>query len=240
MNYQAVEETIKADYRAVTEQYRRDDEVEVTTGNYLRIRENLVDICNSFPHPIRALEVGCGTGRYFHCLTNVTELTGIDITQEMLAAAAQPVRRSEITVERIRLVRANAYLTDFPPGSFHFIYSLGMFGNGCPVTTELCDKFHRWLAPVGKIYFNTVDTAGLPFWQRVRREARSLAYRLAGSRGRRILDERQDRHPFFGLTRRELERIVGQSSFNDFCVTSHVCRSPLWSGRHLECIALKC
>ena len=29
MNYQAVEETIRADYREVSERYRRDDEIEV-------------------------------------------------------------------------------------------------------------------------------------------------------------------------------------------------------------------
>jgi ubiquinone/menaquinone biosynthesis C-methylase UbiE len=71
MNYEAVEETIKAGYREVSSQYRHDDEIEVTTANHHRICSTLQRICVSFPHPIKALDVGCGTGRYFHCLTNV-------------------------------------------------------------------------------------------------------------------------------------------------------------------------
>src|SRR5579862_4239439 len=63
MNYEVVEETIKAGYRAVSSQYRRDDEIEVTTANHHRICNTLQRICGSFPHPIRVLDVGCGTGR---------------------------------------------------------------------------------------------------------------------------------------------------------------------------------
>ena len=35
MNYEAVEETIKAGYREVSSQYRTDDEIEVTTANHI-------------------------------------------------------------------------------------------------------------------------------------------------------------------------------------------------------------
>src|SRR5262249_45151120 len=138
MNYQAVEETIKAGYREVSSQYRRDDEIEVTTDNHHRIAGTLKRICGSFSEPIKVLEVGCGTGRYFHCLTNVEELVGVDITEEMLRAADHPVRHEQISIKKVRLVRGNIYLSSFAPESFNFIYSLGMFGNGCPVTVELC------------------------------------------------------------------------------------------------------
>src|SRR5882757_10066097 len=100
MNYQAVEETIKAGYREVSSQYRRDDEIEVTTANHQRICATLKRICVSFPYPISALEVGCGTGRYFHCLTNVDELTGLDISEEMLRAAENPVRQEQISIKK--------------------------------------------------------------------------------------------------------------------------------------------
>src|ERR1044071_50686 len=97
MNYQVVEETIRAGYREVSSQYRRDDEIEVTTPNHHRICATLKRICVSFPNPIRALEVGCGTGRYFHCLTHVEELTGLDISEDMLRSAENPVRQEQIT-----------------------------------------------------------------------------------------------------------------------------------------------
>jgi SAM-dependent methyltransferase len=223
----------------VTPQYRRDDEIEVTTENHRRIRATLASLCNSFPHPIRALDVGCGTGRYFYCLKNTRELTGIDITDEMLRAAENPVHSEQISVGEIHLKRINAYLADFPAESFHLIYSLGMFGNGCPVTAELCDKFHDWLVPGGKLYFNTVDVAGLPFWIRAKRHARRMILPLLFRPWREALNAREARHPFFGASKRELENILRKTRFAQFRVKSHICKSPLWTGRHLECIAVK-
>jgi SAM-dependent methyltransferase len=234
-----VEQTIKAGYREVSSQYRRDDEVEVTTANHHRICATLQRICSSFPLPINALDVGCGTGRYFHCLTNVEELTGVDITDDMLRAAENPVRQDLISVKRVRLIRGNIYLSSFPPGSFHFIYSLGMFGNGCPVTVELCNNFYEWLAPGGRLYFNTVDFAGLPFWYRARRQARDLVYPILSRRLQQVLDERESRQPWFSMNRDELEEVMRRTKFQNFHVASHVCQSPLWTGRHLECIASK-
>jgi Methylase involved in ubiquinone/menaquinone biosynthesis len=239
MNYQAVEETIRAEYRDVTARYRRDDETEVNTENHRRISATLRKLCDSFPHPVTALDVGCGTGRYFHCLTNVKELVGIDITDEMLRAAENPVRKERIAIERIRLVCANFYLINFPPQSFDFIYSLGMFGNGCPVTVEACNKFHNWLRPGGKLYFNTVDLAGTPFSYRTRQHIKHFIYPVLPRRTRQLLDERQERHPFYGMSRRQLEEVLKKSRFQNFEVKSHVCQSPLWNGRHLECIASK-
>jgi SAM-dependent methyltransferase len=239
MNYQAVEETIRAGYREVSEQYRRDDEIEVTTENHRRISASLQRLCSSFPHPISVLEAGCGTGRYFHALTNVEELVGMDISEEMLRAANAPVRHEDISIKKIRLIRGNVYLTSFPAESFDFIYSLGMFGNGCPVTVDLCNKFHDWLKPGGKLFFNAVDMAGLPPWYRAWRHTRELVYPLLTRRLKKVLDERQARHPWFVLTRRALRDILKQTRFSDFELTSHVCQSPLWTGRHLECIASK-
>src|SRR5438067_12111093 len=109
-NYQQMEEQITAGYRDITVQYRRDDEVEVLSENHKRLTHSLQQICRSFQYPITVLEAGCGTGRYFHCLANVQSLTGIDISEEMLAAAADPVLKDEITIGEIRLLRRNIHL----------------------------------------------------------------------------------------------------------------------------------
>jgi SAM-dependent methyltransferase len=241
MNYAAIEEVIKADYREVTSQYRSDDEIEVTTENHRRLRATLRNICESFPQPIMALEAGCGTGRYFHCLTNVEKLMGVDICDEMLRAAENPVRRQRITAKHISLRRGNVHLMRFPPESFHFIYSLGMFGNGCPLTVEVCNRFYEWLIPGGKLFFNVIDYNGLPFGYRLWRKARKGLYRVLGPCGQQLLDEREARHPFFNASKSELEEMLRTTHFRQFTVTSRVCKSPLSVNvsRHLECLATK-
>jgi len=239
MNYQKIEEQIKAGYRDITVQYRRDDEVEVLSANHRRLASSLQQICRSFDHPITALDVGCGTGRYFHCLENVRCLTGMDISEEMLAAAASPVLQEKITASEVRLVRRNIHLASFPAESFDFIYSLGMFGHGCPVTVVVCNKFHEWLRPGGTLFFNIVDFAGLPLWYRARRKARIMIYPVLPKRLQAVLDKREQRAPFFSLTQEQLEKIMLSTRLADFRVTSNVCQSPLWSGRHLECTAGK-
>ena len=72
-------------------QYRRDDEIEARTENHQRLGGNLRRICRSFPDPVRVLEIGCGTGRYFHWLENVDLLVGVDLSAEMLREAERPL-----------------------------------------------------------------------------------------------------------------------------------------------------
>lgn len=239
IDYSQLEQTIKADYRQVTRQYRLDDEIEVTTENHVRLGNRIRTICDSFPHPINVLELGCGTGRYFHCVRNAERLVGLDLSEEMLAAARHPVCEDQIVTPQIELKQGNAYRADFHPGAFHFIFSLGMFGHGCPVTTQLCEKMHRWLAPGGKLLFNIVDFAGLPFCYRLRRQVKAAIYPLLPRKIKSRLDARESRSPFFWMTARKLKHLMQTTRFARFEIDSHACKSPLGNGRHLECLAQK-
>jgi SAM-dependent methyltransferase len=240
LNHEEVGQAIEAEYRGITAQYRRDDEIEVESDNHRRLCRTLGGICRSFSHRISALDVGCGTGRFFHCLENVGRLVGIDVCEEMLIAAQHPVREELVTVDNVELVRGNIYLHSFAPGSFDFIYSLGMFGHGCPVSVEVCDRFYEWLAPGGKLFFNVVDLAGLPLWYQARRRLRWAVYPLLPRALREMLDKRELRAPFFGLTQHQLKQVLRKTRFaGHFEIRSQVCTSPLWSGRHLECLAHK-
>jgi SAM-dependent methyltransferase len=238
MDYQAIEEAVSAGYKQATARYRRDDEFEVTTQNHRHLGNILRRICLSFDDSIDVLDVGCGTGRYFHCLRNVDQLVGIDISHEMMIAAREPVRANEVTAKRIELKQSNVYLTSFPRHSFDFIYSLGMFGHG-PVTLKICNSFYSWLKPGGKLFFNTVDTAGVPALYRARKNLRKIVYPILPPPLRKVLDERAQRWPFFSQTQEELESLMLETQFEDFSVTSYLCETALWRGRHLECIANK-
>ena len=237
IDFQKAEAALQASYGSGAARYRKDDEVEVTTPHHRRIAAKLAEMSSSFGRAISVLDVGCGTGRYFYSLQNVGRLVGMDITPEMLAAARNPVNGHLISAQSIELVRGNIFFASFAPQSFDLIYCFGMFGHGCPVTVEVCNKLHSWLAPAGYLFFDTIDLAGLPWPDRLKKRVRKALYSAAPRSLKAALDRRQKDTPFFGVTRRELEAILAVSRFSRYTVSSEVCQSPLWQGRHLECLA---
>ena len=119
------------------------------------------------------------------------------------------------------------------------IYSLGMFGHGCPVTVDICNRFYDWLAPGGQLFFNAVSVATMPLAKHMRRRIRGALYPILPQPMKNALDARAAGVPFFGLSERELARIMRASQFAKFNITSHLCHSQLWRGVHLECHAIK-
>jgi SAM-dependent methyltransferase len=240
MDVRLAEENLRGSYRDGCAAYRKDDEIEVTTPHHQRLRKVLGEMTASFGRPVAVLEAGCGTGRYFHCLRNVERLVGLDISPEMLEAARHPVRESEITAEDIQLIRGNVFTADLEPDSFDLIYSLGMFGFGCPVTPEICARFHEWLKPGGKLFFNVIDRGGWPLPMRIRGTLRNWVYAVAPGGLRECMDQRAHHTPLFDLTHRELESILRRTPFQKYRIKSERCLSPLWNGSHLEVLAEKC
>ncbi|HMJ66524.1 MAG TPA: class I SAM-dependent methyltransferase [Candidatus Binatia bacterium] len=232
-------EQLRAAYRGAVPRYRRDDESEVQSRHHRRLWTILRSIGMSFSFPIAVLEAGCGTGRYFHCLENVDLLMGLDVSSDMLKGAGNPVLREQVSARRIDLICENVFHVAFPPGSFDFIYSLGMFGNGCPVTSEICERFFTWLKAGGKLFFDVLSLANLPLRVQMRRTARRLAYPLFPARVRRRLDQRAARMPLFALSRSDLEDIMRSTSFSEFDVSIQADGLPRWGGAHLECLAVK-
>ena len=239
MDLKLAEETLRASYKGQCSRYREDDEIEVTSPHHEHLKGVLGELSGSFGHPIQVLDAGCGTGRYFHCLQNVDELVGLDLSPDMLDEARRPVRDEEVTVSRIRFLCQSVFDARFEAQSFDLIYSLGMFGFACPVTADLCNRFHEWLRPGGKLFFNVIDRGGWPLNTRLRREARNCVYRVAPRSLRERLDARTQGMALFDLNRRELQRLMRQTRFPKFHVESLVCESPLWKGSHLECLAEK-
>jgi len=239
MKLKLAEENLRGSYRGQCAAYRKDDEIEVTTPHHQRLRKVLGEMTASFERPISVLEAGCGTGRYFHCLRNVERLVGLDISPEMLEAARHPVRASEVMVNEIDLICGNVFTAPIEPESFDFIYSLGMFGFGCPVTPEICSRFHEWLKPGGKLFFNVIDRGGWPLPMRIRGTLRNWAYAVVPNGVRQRMDERANHMPLSDMTQRELDAILRRTPFQKYKLQSERCLSPLWNGSHLEVLAEK-
>jgi ubiquinone/menaquinone biosynthesis C-methylase UbiE len=240
MDHQRFGARIAADYDRGASQYRHDDEIEARSENHHRLGGNLRRICRSFPHPVRVLELGCGTGRYFHWLDNVDLLVGTDISAEMLKQAEHPVLEDEVTAREIRLVRGNLYEISFEPGSFDFIYSLGVLGYGAALTDELCQRIALWLAPGGRIYFDAIEKREMGRLHRFKQAFKaSVLPVLPGAIQRKAVARAKAGVPVFNHTRAEIERLMATAGFQDFVVSSNTCQSPLWTGIHLECSARK-
>jgi SAM-dependent methyltransferase len=233
------QEQVREIYRRNAAEYRRDDEIEVRTDHHCWIWKTLADLSSSFGRPITILDVGCGTGRHFHCLENVRRLVGLDISPEMLAMARTPIRQELVSAEEIDLVSGSAHSADFPPGSFDFIYSIGMFGYGCELRVEVLNRFYDWLSPDGKLFFDISDWSGMPLKARLRKTAKKVMCPVLPEAVQRHLDEREQNLRFFPLTRRQLSRVIRKSAFGRCEIYRRPCHSPCWGVAKLECLTAR-
>jgi SAM-dependent methyltransferase len=124
----------------------------------------LHQVCLSFEGPIDALDLGCGTGRYFSCLANVHTLVGLDASPAMLAEARRPVQADAITASAVELVQGDIVSHDFGPDRFDLVYSIGVLAEHTPFDEQVVANLQRWLKPGGRFAFTTVhpDSPSIP------------------------------------------------------------------------------
>ena len=167
-------------YDATAAQYRADDERHIASSAHEQLCGALQRACARFSRPINVLDLGCGTGRHFHCLRNVDRLAGVDISPLMLKHAQNPVRAADCQIRKMELICADFYALAFPQNSFELIFSFGVFGNGCHLSPALFSNLHQWLTPGGVLLLDTIDATSLPALQRFRKWLRwSLHQRLS-------------------------------------------------------------
>ena len=138
--------------------YREHDEhgVKEQWPTHTDLAAFVTDASASFNHAIAALDLGCGTGRYFHCLKNLKSLTGIDASSEMLLQAEHPVEEATISVKP-SLICADLTEVQFPDASFDLVYSIGVLGEFMPFDRYFCEKIARIVKPGGKFAFTVMD-----------------------------------------------------------------------------------
>lgn len=234
-----IEEWMREKYDAGAKGYRHDDELDVTGADHQQVANRLAEICESFSRPIKALDIGCGTGRYFHALRNVDHLVGIDVSDEMLTCARTPVKSDEISIPKIELQQCNFYNYDFPAHSFDFIYAIGVFGNGCPINPAVTKKFFNWLKPKGRLFFDVLDSANLPCRDRFKKWARSSLYLSLPAALQRRWDRRSGWPPIFLMSRSALKRSLHRAGFADVFIERHFTHLPLGSAWKHQCLSAK-
>jgi SAM-dependent methyltransferase len=222
-------------------QYRHEDEVAVgLAGSYKHYSQTLSRLTGSKTAPIDVLDVGCGTGRYFHCLRNLRRLVGIDTSAHMLAQARNPIHREDIGARSLELICGDMFSARLAVSSFDFIYSIGVLGEYAPLDMAALVKLKSLLKSGGTLFVTAVDAGSRvsvpesgqpPLIRRIARKAFPHLPRAARIAINRHLS------PCYVIAERlrMLFRSVGFPSTH-FKLTPYVHTSG-WRGTHWDCLA---
>jgi len=222
--------------------YRQHEEIAMHFGSRRHYCNLLLRISQSFDSRISVLDVGCGTGRYFHCLRNVHLLIGLDISMDMLNQARNPIYSDQIDIDQVSLICSDAHSIPFIPNSIDFIYSIGALGEYTHIDAALLGNLHSILAPGGRLFVTMVSITsriqtrehkqtGLAI--RILRRAFPYLPHFIQSSINRLLGSHY-------LTRSQLEKLLCNSPFKRWEITeySHP-KGSGWQGTHFDCLAQK-
>jgi SAM-dependent methyltransferase len=222
-----------------SEEYRRHDEIAIALGgSYTHYSSILRELTASPRRALRVLEVGCGTGRYFHCLANVEKLVGFDIAPEMVRRAADPVRKPEITARTIELQCADVSSYDPGDSKFDLIYSIGVLGEYCPLDSTVVRRLAAMLAPGGTLFVTAVDSASRispPIFGKPSLQLRAMrkVFKWLPHAARVAMNRRLS--PFY-VTRTDIERAFSTSGMTLLQVSRYIHPSG-WKGTHWDILA---
>ena len=226
-------------YDVQASKYRGDDELHVTSSDHARVCCRLKMLCKNLASPLNVLDLGCGTGRHFHCLQSIVSLTAVDVSPKMLEQAKAPVMGCGLDIQNIRYICGDFYSTNFSRDHFGLVYSFGVFGNGCALNASLANRLFESLRPGGCFFFDVPDASTLSMWPRLRRRLRGCIYHALPDRWQARWDSRAGWLPAFLPTKDELVATLAKAGFVGIEVKSEVSHLPSGVGKKFECLAWK-
>jgi SAM-dependent methyltransferase len=172
------------------ERYRAHDDTLEATQSIAQLGEWLHGVCRRFNAPIDALDLGCGTGRYFRNLAGVRRLVGIDASRAMLERARQPAGAIAMVPGWLTLIEGDLLKHDFGPCEFDLVYSIGVLAEHSPFDESVSMRVDRWLKPGGRFAFTTVHPRSFSVPRTFKRRAGEWLMPVATGSLRRTLRAR--------------------------------------------------
>lgn len=226
--------------RGYSHHYRQSDDGESKTAYYLNLSDHLKSLSLSFGKQIDVIDLGCGTGRYFHVLQNVNRLYGIDISEHMLAEARNPVLGTNTSAKEIVLIHGGVEkLDEFPERSVDLVYAIGILGNHCLLDVGLCNAVHRILHDGGVFYFSVPDADNRTLKPKtLKRRVMEGVYPMLPTKAKKFLDERW---LDMSLSKKEIQLIADSSLFaGGLLIEAELILPESWTlGRHWYCTLRK-
>jgi ubiquinone/menaquinone biosynthesis C-methylase UbiE len=190
--------------------YREADEAARDQVSHAGKCEIIRELSRRFSEPIMMLDLGCGTGRYFHCAQNVKMLVGVDPSENMLVQARTPVTGVN---PHVRLIRSSLHEVAFPGETFDLVICVGVLGLWCPLDALVLRRVADMLRPDGVFFFSAIEYDPVPSTWR-RRMATAMRPLLVGAPRRYV--ERRLRH---FTTDAETVDAMGRTYFEQVRVT---------------------
>jgi ubiquinone/menaquinone biosynthesis C-methylase UbiE len=147
--------------------YRQSDDKGFGTYYHVDYEELLREITSVSEAPMSILDVGCGTGRYWHALHHIRCLIGADASFDMLHQAKTPVCAEKITVP-VSLVQSDILHLPFPPQTFDLVYCIGVLGDFFPFDSNVCERLRSLVKPGGRLLLTVKDcrSSSATSWKR--------------------------------------------------------------------------
>lgn len=139
--------------------YRESDDAAKDSDTHAGKCQIIRGLSRRFAKPIDVLDLGCGTGRYFHCVSNVKSLVGVDLSEHMLQQARTPVMGGH---HHARLVRSGLHEVAFKPRSFDLVICVGVLSLWCPLDTYVLERVAAMLRPDGVFFFTATEYQPVP------------------------------------------------------------------------------
>jgi SAM-dependent methyltransferase len=184
----------------------RGGELVTRFSNWLR------SVCGRFTAPIDALDLGCGTGRYFHALRGVRRLVGIDVSEPMLKRALTPVDGGSVAIDTVELVQGDFLRHEFARAEFHLVYSIGVLAEHSPFDDAVAGRVGAWLKPGGRFAFTAVHPLSFSVPKTMKRRIGAGLLPLAGGPLRRTLRRQLMRDGLYADEER-LREVLGRTGF---------------------------